>query len=43
MRQETRKGCNKWEMRAKIMSLFLTFIFFKNRKKTYESKKWLQY
>jgi len=42
-RQETRKEEHKWEMKEKIMSLCLTFFFLQNKKKTYESERWLQF
>jgi len=37
-RQEARKEYDKWEMRAKIMNLYLQ----KTRRK-YESERWLQF
>jgi len=33
LRHESRKGCDKWEMRAKIMSLFLTFFSSRTERK----------
>jgi len=32
MRQETKMEDDKWEMKAKIMSLFLTFFFLQKQK-----------